>query len=90
MRLHAHVNKIPGTSRVSRGNQTGPRSSSQDPGIVSPPRNKEELQSFLGFANYYRDFVPFHAAKVQPMQELLEKKTNNSTEKKNIKKPLTR
>ena len=37
------------------------------------PRNKEELQSFLGFANYYRDFVPFHAAKVQPMQELLKK-----------------
>ena len=38
-----------------------------------PPRNKEELQSFLGFANYYRDFVPFHAAKVQPMQELIKK-----------------
>ena len=38
-----------------------------------PPRNKEELQSFLGFANYYRDFVPFHAAKVQPMHELLKK-----------------
>ena len=38
-----------------------------------PPRNKEELQSFLRFANYYRDFVPFHAAKVQPMQELLKK-----------------
>ena len=38
-----------------------------------PPRNKVELQSFLGFANYYRDLVPFHAAKVQPMQELLKK-----------------
>ena len=38
-----------------------------------PPRNKEELQSFLVFANYYRDFVPFHSAKVQPMQELLKK-----------------
>ena len=50
-----------------------------DPAAVSkiqewmPPRNKEELQSFLGFANYYRDFIPFHAAKVQPMQELLRK-----------------
>ena len=39
-----------------------------DPAAVSkiqewmPPRNKEELQSFLGFANYYRDFIPFHAA----------------------------
>ena len=38
-----------------------------------PPRSREELQSFLGFANYYRDFVPFHAAKVQPLQELLKK-----------------
>ena len=37
-----------------------------------PPRNREERQSFLGFANY-RDFIPFHAAKVQPMQELLRK-----------------
>ena len=38
-----------------------------------PLRNKEELQSFQGFANYYRDFVPFHTAKVQRMQELLKK-----------------
>ena len=38
-----------------------------------PPRNKEELQSFLGFANYYRDFIPFHAEKVEPMQDLLRK-----------------
>ena len=38
-----------------------------------PHRNKEEIQSLLGFAIYYRCFVPFHAAKVQPMQELLKK-----------------
>ena len=38
-----------------------------------PPWNKEELQSFLGFASYYRDFVPFHATKVQPIQELIKK-----------------
>ena len=50
-----------------------------DPAVVSkiqewmPPRNREEIQSFLGFANYYRDFIPFHAANVQPMQELLRK-----------------
>ena len=52
------------------------------------PRNKEELQSFLGFANYYRDFVPFHAAKVQPMQELLKKNQRFHWEKV-IKKPST-
>ena len=22
------------------------------------PRNKTEMQSFLGFANYYREFIP--------------------------------
>ena len=50
-----------------------------DPAVLSkiqewmPPRNKEELQSFLVFANCYRDLVPFHAAKVQPMQKLLRK-----------------
>ena len=39
-----------------------------------PPRNKEELQSFLGFANYYyRDVIHFHSAKVQPPQVLLRK-----------------
>ena len=25
------------------------------------PRNKTELQNFLGFANYYRKFIPWHA-----------------------------
>ena len=47
-----------------------------------PPRNKEELQSFLGFANYYRDFVPFHAAKVQLMQELLKKNQHFSWDRR--------
>ena len=46
------------------------------------PRNKEELQSFLGFAKYYRDFVPFHAAKVRTMQELLKKNQHFHWEEK--------
>ena len=45
----------------------------------SPPRN---IEGFLGFANYYRDFVPFHAAKVQPMQELLKKNQHFHLESK--------
>ena len=63
-----------------------------DPDAVSKiqdwlsPRNKNELQSFLQFASYYRDFIPFHAAKVQPMQVLLR---NTSTGVKNIKNCLT-
>ena len=35
-----------------------------------PPRNKEELQIFLGFANYYRAVITILGAKAQPLQEL--------------------
>ena len=30
------------------------------------PRNKTEMQSFLGFANYYREFIPWHAKLFAP------------------------
>ena len=31
------------------------------------PRNKTEMQSFLGFPNYYREFIPWHAKLVAPL-----------------------
>ena len=31
------------------------------------PRNKTEMQSFLAFANYYREFIPWHAKLVAPL-----------------------
>ena len=31
------------------------------------PRNKTEMQRFLGFANYYREFIPWHAKLVAPL-----------------------
>ena len=31
------------------------------------PRNKTEMQSFLGFANYYREFIPCHDKLVAPL-----------------------
>ena len=31
------------------------------------PRNKTEMQSFLGFANYYLEFIPWHAKLVAPL-----------------------
>ena len=37
------------------------------------PRSKEELQSFLGFANYYREFVPLFAETAEPLNALLRK-----------------
>ena len=44
-----------------------------DPKVVSKlrdwdiPRTKTELQNFLGFAIYYRDFIPWHAKLVAPL-----------------------
>ena len=34
------------------------------------PRNKTAVQSFLGFANYYREFIPWHAKLVAPMHAI--------------------
>ena len=34
------------------------------------PRNKAEMQSFLGFANYYREFFPWHAKLVAPLHAI--------------------
>ena len=34
------------------------------------PRNKTETQSFLGFANYYREFIPWHAKLVAPLHAI--------------------
>ena len=31
------------------------------------PRNKTKMQSFLGFANYYREFSPWNAKLVAPL-----------------------
>ena len=34
------------------------------------PRNKTEMQSILGFANYYREFIPWHAKLVAPLHAI--------------------
>ena len=38
------------------------------------PRTDTQLLSFLGFANYYREFIKGHADKVYPMQKLMRNK----------------
>ena len=35
-----------------------------------PPTKKKEVQAFLGFANYYRQFIQNYSAKVKPLTEL--------------------
>ena len=37
------------------------------------PRNKREMQSFLGFAIYYRQFIKNHSELVDPMNRLIKK-----------------
>ena len=50
-----------------------------DPGAVEqvrtwqPPRNRTELASFFGFANYYREFVKDFATKAFAMSSLMRK-----------------
>ena len=34
------------------------------------PRNKTEMQNFLVFANYYREFIPWHAKLVAPLHAI--------------------
>ena len=40
------------------------------------PKTEHQLMSFLGFANYYRDFIKGYADKVYPMQQLMRHKGN--------------
>lgn len=37
------------------------------------PRNKKELQSFIGFCNFYRKFSSHHATIISPLIELIKK-----------------
>ena len=39
------------------------------------PSNKKEVQSFLGFINYYRTFIPNFAQIAEPLYDLLRKNT---------------
>ena len=34
------------------------------------PRNKTEMQSFMGFANFYREFIPWHGMLVSPLHSM--------------------
>ena len=43
------------------------------------PKTKHQLMSFLGFANYYREFVKSYADKVYPMQQLMRHKGKKFT-----------
>ena len=73
----------------------------QDPDAVEvvltwkSPKTEHQLMSFLGFANYYREFVKGYADKVYPMQQLMRHKGkkfmwNNAAEEsfQRIKKEL--
>jgi hypothetical protein len=52
-----------------------------DPGKIKAilewkePWNKKELQSFLGFANYYRKFIEGYSSITKPMTKLTRKET---------------
>ena len=43
------------------------------------PKTDTQLMSFLGFANYYREFIKGYADKIYPMQRLMRNKGKNFT-----------
>ena len=43
------------------------------------PKTEHQLMSFLGFANYYREFIKGYADKVYPMQQLMRDKGKKFT-----------
>ena len=43
------------------------------------PKTEHQLTSFLGFANYYREFIEGYADKVYPMQQLMRHTGKNFT-----------
>ena len=43
------------------------------------PKTEHQLMSFLGFANYYREFIKSYADKVYPMQHLMRQKGKKFT-----------
>ena len=43
------------------------------------PKTEHQLMSFLGFANYYREFIKGYADKVYPMQQLMRRKGKKFT-----------
>ena len=43
------------------------------------PKTEHQLMSFLGFANYYREFIKVYADKVYPMQQPMRHKGKKFT-----------
>ena len=44
----------------------------------SKPKSLTALRSFLGLANYFRSFVPFHSDIVKPLQQMIDPKGKKS------------
>ncbi|CAI5799358.1 retrotransposon 1, partial [Podarcis lilfordi] len=69
------------------GHRLSPDGVQMDPGKVAAvrewaaPRNRKDLQRFLGFANYYRTFIADYALCTTPLTRLLHPKTPFSWDK---------
>ena len=70
--------KILGQDGGQARHQTGSRCSRSSSNLEIA-KNRHKLMSFLGFANYYREFIKGYADKVNPMQQLMRHKGKKFT-----------
>ena len=54
------------------------------------PKTEHQLMGFLGFANYYREFIKGYANKVYPMQQLMRHKGKKFTWNNAAEEPFQR
>ena len=54
------------------------------------PTSEHEVRFFLGFASYFRKFVPVFFTKAGPLHSLLEKKIGKRDKRNKTKKPMAR
>uniref|UniRef100_A0A670IJD3 Gypsy retrotransposon integrase-like protein 1 n=1 Tax=Podarcis muralis TaxID=64176 RepID=A0A670IJD3_PODMU len=88
-RLYAKLSKCEFHQRTVDflGHRLSPDGVQMDPGKVTAvqewaaPRNRKDLQRFLGFANYYRTFIADYAHRTTPLTRLLRPKTPFSWDK---------
>ena len=63
--------RLPWTNHNNQGGRTTKTKDSQIPRKFKFPRSKKALQRYIGFLNYYRNYIPRLAERLSPFFQLL-------------------